>query len=174
MGQTDDVPGLDVAPLDLVQRDRPVAIGVDPFKMLLHHPGEILVRCQPPPLELLHPAAEEQASLGLGAIAPEMPESLLEEVGLEEPSVGPEELRQGCPGLPPDMSQAGEQEELPEEQPPSRLVPARLNSFFRSVLRASSSCRITWNFSCRRESPPRCSGFRNSGGRPSTCPLRHG
>ncbi len=85
--------------------------------MLLHHPGELLGRCQQASPELLYTAGEELPGAGLRAIGPVIPEALLEEVGPEEPSVGPEELRQCFPGLPPETGQAGEQEELlPAEQ----------------------------------------------------------
>ena len=60
--------------------------------MGLNHTGELLVRMQALPFEAVFPTSEEGASAAFGAVIPELPEGLLQNIGGVQAPVGLEQL----------------------------------------------------------------------------------
>ena len=60
--------------------------------MGLNHAGELLVRMQALPFEAVFPTSEKGASAAFGAVIPELPEGLLQNIGGVQAPVGLEQL----------------------------------------------------------------------------------
>ena len=60
--------------------------------MGLNHTGELLVRMQALPFEAVFPTSEKGASAAFGAVIPELPEGLLQNIGGVQAPVGLEQL----------------------------------------------------------------------------------
>ena len=56
--------------------------------MGLNHTGELLVRMQALPFEAVFPTSEKGASAAFGAVIPELPEGLLQNIGGVQAPVG--------------------------------------------------------------------------------------
>src|SRR3954466_8135146 len=87
VGAALDHPDLVVEPLDEAERDLVLkpAVGSDPVPMTIDHRGELLIRLQPLPLEAGAPILEEASRPALALVAPQLAETLLEDIGGVEP-----------------------------------------------------------------------------------------
>ena len=81
-----DDANLVVQPFDEAQRDLVLrlAIGGDSIPMALDHLGELLVGRKALPLQACAPGLEESPRPSLALVAPELPEGLLEQVGVTQ------------------------------------------------------------------------------------------
>ena len=86
-----------------------VAIGLDAVPVSFDHIGELLKWSQALPPEGTPPVVEEPTSPGGSVVVPELAERLLEEVGLVQSFVRPEQQLQGLPSLSIEILPAGEQ-----------------------------------------------------------------
>src|SRR4029453_18424006 len=93
-----DHPYFVVEPLDEAERDLilRLAVGGDPAPMSLNHRGELLVWLEPLPLEAGAPIRKEAPRPALVLVAPQLAETLLEDIGRVEPLVGRQQRLQ-CP-----------------------------------------------------------------------------
>ena len=69
-----------------------MTVGGDTIPMGLNHTGELLVRMQALPFEAVFPTSEKGASAAFGAVIPELPEGLLQNIGGVQAPVGLEQL----------------------------------------------------------------------------------
>jgi hypothetical protein len=83
VGAALDHPDLIVEPLDEAERDLVLgpAVGRDAIPMAVDHGGELLVRCQPLPLQARAPILEETPCPAFALVAPQLAEALLQHVG---------------------------------------------------------------------------------------------
>src|SRR5947209_165171 len=91
------VTDLVVEPLDEPQSDLVllVAIHLDPVPVGLDHRGELAEGLQALPLQGVLPVVEEPTGPARALVVPELAERLLEDVGLVQPPIGPEQQPQG-------------------------------------------------------------------------------
>jgi hypothetical protein len=94
VGATLDHPDLVVEPFDEAERDLVLGptVGGNAVPMPVDHRGEFLVRREPLPLQARAPVLEEASCPTLALVAPQLAETLLENIGRVEPLVG----RQQC------------------------------------------------------------------------------
>src|ERR1700720_499574 len=97
VGAALDHPDLVIEPLDEAERDLVLkpAVGCDPIPMTIDHLGELLIRLKPLPLEAGAPILEEASRPALALVAPQLSETLLEDIGGVEPLVGRKQRLQG-------------------------------------------------------------------------------
>src|SRR6516165_4687174 len=90
VGAALDHPDLVVEPFDEAERDLvlQLTVGGDPVPMTIDHLGELLVRLEPLPLEAGAPVLEEAPRPALALVAPQLAETLLEDIGSVEPLIG--------------------------------------------------------------------------------------
>src|SRR6516165_5793603 len=90
VGAALDHPDLVVEPLDEAERDLVLkpAVGGDTVPMTIDHLGELLIRLKPLPLEAGAPIVEEAPRPPLALVAPQLAETLLEDIGSVEPLIG--------------------------------------------------------------------------------------
>jgi len=112
IGPADDVAGLEIAGLDITQRDLLVAESEDPVEMTLDHFHEVPVRFEATPLELVLPILPEPQSAALVGVIPQLAEGFLKQVGLGKLRAGSQDGVQGFSRLTPNPGTARQQYEL--------------------------------------------------------------
>ena len=87
--------------LNEAERDLVLGLTVrrDSIPMAINHLSELLVRCQPLPLEAIAPVLEEPPCPALALIAPHLTKGLLEEIGRVEPRVRGQQGLQGLAAI---------------------------------------------------------------------------
>src|SRR5512135_61015 len=86
-----------------------MAIRLDAVPVGLDHRGELAERLQALPLQGIRPMLEEPSRPAGPVVVPELAERLLQEVGLVQPLVGPEQQLQRLPALGGEVLPTGEQ-----------------------------------------------------------------
>src|SRR5262249_62197777 len=86
-----------------------MAVEGDPVPGGFDHPGKLLVGLETLPPEGGFPPVEEPPRPALPLIAPQLPEHLLEEIGLVQSPIGREELLQGLTPLLRQVGPMGQQ-----------------------------------------------------------------
>src|SRR3990172_10404464 len=100
----------------LHEAERDLVLGLtirrDPIPVAFDHRGELLERCESFPLEGVAPILEEPARPSLPAVAPQLPEGFLEQVGGVEPLVGREQQVEALPARERQMLAVGKERVL--------------------------------------------------------------
>jgi len=86
-----------------------ITVGSDTIPMAFDHASKLAVGFQPLPLQGVLPTLEESPCAAFGAVVPQLPEGLLEQIGGIEPLVSGEQFLEGVAAVQGEVLAAGKQ-----------------------------------------------------------------